>query len=672
MTLLAAFVVLVSAAAGAGWWMLLRRGATVAEVVGMGLALGTFESMLSSMVLVATPLATTAWLLPALVVAPMLLWQRKRLSVVRSTAAEWVAIAIGMVGGLVLLFANWARVPLGEQAAASYADLAFFEALSRGLAENGPGESILMAGGALRYHWFTYAWAGSVARVGDTESFASLTRVLPVVTLVGVVLLVAAWSARMSAVLWVPTLAVLLAVVAGYAGALYGGILNFDSPSQAMTTMWLLALLLAVSHWLAGGSPWTLVVIGALAVACTGGKASHAIVAVGAVGLTSAVGLATRSPWWRRSAVALAVVVIAVAATYVVVLSGVAIERNVASELAVKASTWQGLDPVAGAVGVALGTAALLLAVLARLAGIGWLLATPGGRSLPDTWLGLGGVVVGVLALVVLRQGVNDLWFILAASAPGAVLSAVGVGEALSRTAALERHGRLRTPLPWAIVVAVPPTLVCLALSWNWPQARSLLNWLAPISAWVLAAAAAALVTAAVARGHRRVLVATALTLAALTFTAIASRASSVWTASRTVTTETGSVQPQPGDVAVTAVSYDDAVAAADWLSTRPGTLVATSDPTSAWVPALSGRTMFLAGERYQLGLGPAGQEPAVTERSAQSRAFAGRPSPATAGPLCVAGVDYVWLEPGAAQVPDSALAFATGTVRLVDLTGYC
>jgi hypothetical protein len=147
---------------------------------------------------------------------------------------------------------------------------------------------------------------------------------------------------------------------------------------------------------------------------------------------------------------------------------------------------------------------------------------------------------------------------------------------------------------------------------------------------------------------------------------------SSAWTTSRPVTTEAGSVQPQPDGTVVASVAYADAVVAAGWLAAQGDALVATSDPSSSWVPALSGRTMFLAGERYQLGLGPSGEADLVATRSAQSRAFAVDPSPSTAAPLCAAGVDYAWLEPAAAGVPETVIAFRTDTVRIVRLADLC
>jgi hypothetical protein len=82
-------------------------------------------------------------------------------------------------------------------------------------------------------------------------------------------------------------LAVALITSGGYVGASYGILLNFDSPSQALTTVWLLALAFAITEYLDGSldrrSLW---VIGGLGVACTGGKASAAIVMIGAVGVS--------------------------------------------------------------------------------------------------------------------------------------------------------------------------------------------------------------------------------------------------------------------------------------------------------------------------------------------------------------------------------------------------
>ena len=558
-TLLALLIVVVQAATGAAWWALLRRHAAVSvlELLGMGLALGTFASMLTGVLLVTTPLAAVGWFVPTVVLLPVAgwAWSRGYTPRVKAPRVESVAGLVGLASGLALVIVNWSRVPLNAPTADSFADLYFFEALSRGLAQFGPAQSILMSDGSLRYHWFTYAWAGDLAQTAGTAPFFVITRLLPLVTVIGVTAIVAAWSARLSRVRWVPTLAVLLVVVGGYAGALYGSILNFDSPSQAMTTMWLLGFAVVFLAYVRADLRWpALLAVAALAAACTGGKISHALVAAGGAGLVVLVGLLTRSTWWRRGLVATVVAGASMVLTYLVVLSGVAVDRNLTETVAVKASTWQGLDPIAGRLGIALGTAALVLAIVARLGGLGWLLGRRSSRLKPDVIFATGGVLVGLAAMLALREGVNELWFILAASAPAAVLSADGIGSALKRVRRSESAGPLNRPLLWSVVIAVPASVACLILSRNWSNHQALLNWLSPLSVWLLVPVGALIVVVALSRSRRSLVNVIALSIAGLAIASIATRPAAVWTASRPITTEAGTVQPVGGGLSEAAV----------------------------------------------------------------------------------------------------------------------
>jgi len=688
MTLLAALVVVVQAGTGAAWWALLRRreSISVLELLGMGLALGTFASMLTGVLLVTTPIASVGWLLPTIVVVPVAVWAWSRGLLrdfhVRAPLPESIAGAVGLLGGLVLVIVNWSRVPLNAPTADSFADLYFFEALSRGLAEFGASQSILMSDGSLRYHWFTYAWAGDLAQVSGTAAFFVITRLLPIVTVIGVTAIVAAWSARLSRVRWVPTLAVLLVVVGGYAGALYGSILNFDSPSQAMTTMWLLGFAVVFLAYIAANLRWpALIALAALAAACTGGKISHALVAAGGAGLVVLIGVLTRARWWRRALVASVVAGASMVLTYLVVLSGVAVDRNLTETVAVKASTWQGLDPIAGRLGIALGTAVLLLAIVARLGGLGWLLARRTSRLKPDVLFATGGVLVGLAAMLALREGVNELWFILAASAPAAVLSADGIGSALRRVRRDNADGPLRRPLVWSIAIAVPASVACLLLSRNWAAHQALLNWLSPLSVWLLVPVGAVIIVAVLGR-DRRLIHVVALSVAALALTSVATRPAAIWTASRPITTEAGTVQPvgtglsEASSAVVVAVDgtteqqYTWAHDAAAWIAanTDSEAILATGDPISALVPALTGRQMYLAGELYQAGLGRSGELDDVATRSAASRAFAAAPSAETMEPLCSAGVDFVWLNGRVPLDGEDAVVFANDGVTLISL----
>ncbi len=690
-TLLAFLIVAVQAATGAALWALVRRRGPVSvfELLGVGIALGTFASMLTGVMLVSTPLDGVGWLIPTFVAVPALAWARARGHLadlrIRGNGAETAAVLVGLVTGLALVAVNWSRVPLSAPTTKSFADLYFFEALSRGLAEFGPSQSILMSGGSLRYHWFTYAWAGDLAQDAGTAPFVVLTRILPLVTLIGVTAIVAAWAARLSHVRWVPTLAVLLIVAGGYAGALYGSILNFDSPSQAMTTMWLLGFAVVFLAYVRTDLSWpALLAIAAFAAACTGGKISHALVAAGGAGLVVLVGLLARSTWWRRALVATVVAGASMAFVYVVVLSGVAVDRNLTETVAVKASTWQGLDPIAGRLGIGLGTAALVLAILARLGGLGWLLGRRASRLKPDVIFATGGVLVGLAAMLALRDGVNELWFILAASAPAAVLSADGIGSALKRVRRSESNGPLNRPLLWSVVIAIPASVACLALSRNWSTNQALLNWLSPLSVWLLVPLGALIVVAVFSRTRRSMVNVIALSIAGLAVASIATRPAAVWTASRAITTEAGTVQPVGGGLSETAlpspilssldatteVRYAWRREAAEWIAaaTPEDAIVATGDPISALVPALTGRQMYLAGQLYQAGLGRAGELDDVGSRAVNSRQFAATPTPQAARPLCDAGVDYVWLDGQLPGISPDAVAFSNEGVTILNL----
>ena len=249
----------------------------------------------------------------------------------------------------------------------------------------------------------------------------------------------------------------------------------------------------------------------------------------------------------------------------------------------------------------------------------------------------------------------------LAASAPAAVVSATGVGLALGRLRRTPPPTAFRRPLAWAVAVAVPATLACLALTANWTEHRALLNWLAPISVWVLVPLAAAL-AALRARGTRaRLVAAAALTVAGLALVSIGTRPSTLWTGSRPVTTEAGVVLPSqgltlnpaaspavpPAATADWAQAYAWAAEAATWIdgNVPDDAVLATGDPVSALVPALTGRRMYIAGSIYQVGLGAADEIDDVIARSEASRRFAAVTDEAAARPLCEAGVRWAWLE---------------------------
>ena len=675
---------------GATWWWLLRRGhaTSAAELVGMGLALGTITSTVSAMVLQPTPLSTAAWALPtiaALLVALVVRWRKGRQT--RPSSLDWQtrgelrALVLGVVVGMVPIWINWRRIPLGNATDSSFLDLYFLQALSNGLARFGGGESILMTGGSLRYHWLSYAWIGEIDQTAGLPVFAGLTRVLPIVALVGVSALAARWSAVLARgsrfAGWVPATAVLLVVAGGYTGALYGSILNFDSPSQTLTTLWLLGLLFTVVVYLQEGRRWLLAAAAVLAAASTGGKVSHIAVAAGGLLLLSLVGLLTRQEWRWRAVMALVVSGASALVTYVLIIRGAAIDRNLVEDVAVKASTWQGLDPLPGTWGILAGTIALVLAALARVLGIAWLARERRWRTDPSALLTLGGLGVGLVALLALRDGINETWFLLAASAPAAIVSAVGAISALAYVS--ERLGSpgIRRALLLAIATAIP----ALVLSMNIfsEEVRPFAHWSATWMPWLVAAIGALVLTSRGSAGSRLSL-AIALAIFALVTSSVLTRASVWWTAQRQVFTETADVIPEAfappstdnSSASDGSVGQSRVQVAAELRGlAAPEDVVFTNAPYSSFVPAFTGLRMYLAGERYQFGLGAAGDVGELRDRQSVISQVVADPTAASTL-LCPDDVAWLWWEGDVPEVFGDLVRIAGADVSVIDFRDVC
>lgn len=687
-TLLVAAMVISQCAAGAIWWWALRSRALLswAEVAGMGLALGTVASLLSG-VLLRPFVGSWGWSVPfmitVVVVAMRARWLKAQVRRTEFLPSQAVAVAIGAIAGLGIIIGNWIRVPLDAVSDRSYADIYFLEALARGITEWGPGHSVLMEGGQLPYHWFSYAWIGQLAASAGTEPFFALTRVLPIVAALGMVLLAIAWTQLLGSrqPRWVPSLAALLVVFAGYTGALYGSILNFDSPSQSLTTVWLLGFGLALVVFLKGSRPVVLIAVGLLAVALVGGKVSHAAVAAAGVVLLVVVGVITRAPWRVRAGIVLLVTALAMAVTYVLVLLGAALDENITETVAVKASTWQGLDPLVGRWGPVLGTIALVLAVSARPAGLAVLVGHRKWRTDPAVVFVLGGLLAGLGAILGLREGVNETWFVLAASAPAGALSAAGVGVGMVW---LRRHGLVK-PLGVAAALALPISALVLVLTWNWPidpnsPAPRVLPWLAAVSPWLLAPLLAWLVvrrrTPQASEAWKSV---TALTVGVIVLTSIATRPAAAWTSTRPITTEMGVVQPTTGNPAISPNAAGESIdqdrsRGVSWLNENAPdeAIVATTDTVSAFLPAVTGLRTYLSGAPYQAGLGATGSRAEVDRRSAMMAALSSDEWESVVPELCDAGVDYFWVEGTAPVIDNVAADFVSDAVVIISRRAVC
>lgn len=706
---LASLVVLVQLVTGALVWIMVRRsgsgkkkrGCDVFEILGMGLALGTLIALISGVLLNSLLPWSYWWVVPSILVGALWLILHGRVDIslerVRFIGPLFFGLALGVLG----LAVNLLRYPLDWSGLVEtyHRDIVFFEALGTSIAKFGPNDSIFMAGADIRYHWFAYGWAGQVSESIGAEPFAVLTRVLPVVALVATVLLVVSWTRSMTNRVTVSYLAVGLVVAGGYVGAVNGTILNFDSPSQAFTTMWLMAFVVAALAFLADTNPWrTGLVVIVLAVGLAGGKVSAAVVALGGLGFLMVVGFMRREPWANRLLVITAFSGLAILITSVLVLVGNASGGDLQIlSWADRASTIQGLNSSPGERGIVIGTATLIVAAALRWIGVGWLMADRTWRWRPETLLGIGMGIVGVLAIIGMSQGLNETWFALSASAPLGVLSAVGLGVAWQRI-------QNRRVLTWSLVSGLLITPV-VAVIWahGWPGNYIIRFW-AP---WVGIGVAIVIGVIAMVFARRFSIsvlfasAATAVIIGSLTARAMPVVASG-WIAVVGQPSATDPVDPALGDAIVRpdTPSADAVVPATESALTeipepreRPGwtdrdlaaavalrelvrddDIIVTNEVLSFMVPALTGTRTFISGATYQNLYGSRETVPEIPERVGASMNFAWNPTNETFDTLCSAGATYGWFDNDLAQreswEPYATIVYQNDSVTIVKING--
>ena len=633
----------------------------------MGLAIGTVLSTACDAAVRAVVGIDGGWLLPVLVLA---IW-----AAARARRSDWPRVgldrpeawgfAASALSGLGLLALNWRRSPLPVDSipAGIHPDLLFFESLARGLTSFGPGDNVLMSGTPVRYHWLSYAWSGSVDALSSAPPFQVLSQTLPLVALIAGSALAVSWARRLSGVPWVPALAGLMVVLSGFVGAQFGVLLNVDSPSQQFSLMWSLALVIALFAYLRNEiGPATPALLAVLAVACTGGKISAGVIFVGGAGAVALAALLRRDPQARRALIAAVTIGLAAVAAYLVLLSGVDVGGNITvGQFTEKASTFQGLNPFTGTVGVLLGTAILSLAALARLAGLGPLVLDPRQRWQPETVLAVSTVAAGVIALFVLSEGINDLWFLLSATGPACVVAAAGTG--LVAGAPMRMRSRLDARLV-SVCASGLVVLLLIALSRTAEPHIGARVWGIPILAWLAAIVLGWTLSRRVAEPEARKAAALALAVVSLTTMGVIARAfvlsDGAPQATEAPSTDVGAsgTAPATSPAAGTgsATLAQDVWLAAEWVSANVPIegILATDNPDSLEVPSLTGRRTFLSGYRYQVGLGDSASAAQVPARTEISWGTSKGPGDGRLAALCEAGVGWIWL-----NSPDVAEAWS-------------
>ena len=476
-------VVAVQLATGAVLWLLARGPGAVppVEAAGAGLALGTLASLLGAQLLLPVGLGRVGWLLPTAAVAVALAVPgvRRRLrtaEVRRPSGDELGAVLVATAVGLVFARSFWREHPLEWTGWwRYYTDIPHHEALSTSLATWGPGDGILAVGEPTRYHWFSHGWAGAVADAAGAAPFVTVTRVLPVVTVLGTACLAWAWARRLTdrrAAAWLAPLLVVLAADVATDRELGFVQLFTISPSLGLPALWFLGAALVLTEHLHGRVRGGLLLLAVLAAGCMGGKTSYAAV------LGAGVGLAALASLWlprfrARAWQALGVVALALAGTFAAVILGSTGNLEIAPGAV---AAVYGVLPGASWTAVALGTGAFVLVVATKWAGVAALLADRRTAARPGVWFALGAGAGGLLLAAALgHPGSSQLYFPVSAGLAVAVVSAWGIAEGLHR---VPRGWLAAAVLLGAAAATVARTGVPGVPGWALPY----LLWLAPLA----------------------------------------------------------------------------------------------------------------------------------------------------------------------------------------------
>jgi hypothetical protein len=693
-------ILLIQIVTGSVIWALLRHGSHVSplELFGMGFVIGSLLSLLSSQVLIRTPMSGISWLLPSLllVLALSLLRQRMRFaSIAAPQRREIAGMSLSVLLGLIFLLPSVLaiRIEAGFPYGRYAGDLIFFENLAQGISRFGPTDNILLADEAVRYHWFVYAWQGALSNAAGAEPFIVLTRALPLALLVAVAALAVAWAASLSTVKWVPTLAGLLVTVGGFVGAQQGVVLNFDSPSNAYASALLLAFAIGLTPLLhmPSSSFWpSALVLTVIAGSTVGSKASHAAVLAAGLVLLSVVALRyeqkTRFRIWLltlASGVAMAVV-------YWWTILGLVPGNNQLSlgDAGIRASTFQGLDPFPTTLGTWLGTAVLILAILPRWMGLGWLVWNPVTRYEPTTVLGVGIGIGGLFAVTFTSSGgTNEVWFAVAATSVIGVLSAVGIGSAL-------RDVTLRELVPAIVFAGITTIAVFVAYALAVTSGASVL-WRGPVLAWILAGLFGGAI--ATYRAFRQGPATNwfAWTTLILLLVGIGARAggTSLWQIlAPPIQASLASEMTLKNDRDVTLIANTWPVGAsefhnplqwnvayqpaAEWLAAtaEPSDIIATTNPYSeAVLSATTGLRMYVAGIPYVNGYTNQQGFTAFERRLANIEQLVSQPSEEVASELRNERVRFLWIDtlttPTEGTDQLGQVVFADDAVIIVDLS---
>lgn len=322
---------------GAYIWSLVspNKNLNLPILIGMGLAIGSFATVMSQQLLRTTALAGMAWLLPALICLTCLSHTavlRKSVTLPKriilpkindicdfhlvllgtvglSLASRWtwlLPITVVLVfialfqcinlitqlnrkiwviySFLILVSAYFSQILLNHSTSWFHFsnDQTFSESLSWSLARFGPNDSPFEVGSSIRYHWFALAWSGITTSASNASAFTLITKALPIVSFIGIIALIWGITASITQSRQSP-------IIAAFGFAFLWNLtelappLYTNSPTYLFTCVWFLASIFSVFRLLKQSSIQQFVVFILLTFATIGGKSSTGIILVAGI-----------------------------------------------------------------------------------------------------------------------------------------------------------------------------------------------------------------------------------------------------------------------------------------------------------------------------------------------------------------------------------------------------
>lgn len=443
---------------GDGWWF---EDITMGFSLGVALAIGA-QSLAGWIGL--------RWVtaLPALVIvgiAVLVPAARRRVVSARTRRLPWwwgPAVAAPPLLLIPHARAMYHAVPLDYPGfMAPYVDMPFHLSLAAELASRGPSSFPYVSGEPLVYHWFSHAWVAHVAQTAGVELDTVLYRLLPAITTVALVSVIAAGALRLSRRPAAGPIAAVIAVTTGLVSIarlpVSASIVKHLSPSLGLSSILLVGLLVVLlTGWRETSGPGHRILVGVLAVAVAGTKGSGIAVVLGGLMLTALLTWMRGFPLRRRVSEDAGIVTAAFLGTVLIVFRGAAQEvsldpvASLSGAAPVRFLLDGAPDPSPSVVVLALGL--LVVSVLAVGAGLAAAFSIPEIRKDPAAWLLLGIGATGAVAFGLLHHVGGSHSYFLANALP-----ALAIGSGWGVSALLGGGGKRARR---AVLVAAASTLL--------------------------------------------------------------------------------------------------------------------------------------------------------------------------------------------------------------------